>query len=591
MAVSSFNRRQWGSQSLRVTAKELSIVGTRGKNTAIAERFSKYQKAAEEINLDKKKAVEGVTLHPGTMSALKKRWEAEQPLSSDQSPHTPPRSANSADSNFPPRVTEMEKTPQRDIEDTDKPNMPLSSLKMMFESKVSGESVQTSGSGPDKMEFGDKGVFETMVETTPLRERMALYQAAVSKLDVSSSSCGQSEVDVEARAYSVKQKENVPPVPLDVTSTPESDSRKASTTDNNAGSTVATPVSDHGQTKTVKKFSLPTRESCVTCTKTVYPLERLVANQQVYHNSCFRCAYCNTKLSLANYASLHNNVYCKPHFCQLFKAKGNYDEGFGHRPHKELWDSRGEGAEDQGGKEEPLENNSSPTVEESPLVKVNILTASLETRAQDASSERMEKPVETRRLKISWPPKTDSEEASAQTSVLAEEATVCPSRPKWPPEGDLSPLCTEKAELSDICSSSSLKERSRPFSVSSPASAVNQPSLIRPTQPQPLEKQEISEEVGQEEVEVEDRRDEGVTEEKDQPEEEEPPSFTCQSASLEDTPPSSPLSEGESSSGFEQKHSQDVGFWDGEEEQDASIEDVIRKNRHYEEDDDDDDDD
>uniref|UniRef100_A0A673M145 LIM zinc-binding domain-containing protein n=1 Tax=Sinocyclocheilus rhinocerous TaxID=307959 RepID=A0A673M145_9TELE len=64
----------------------------------------------------------------------------------------------------------------------------------------------------------------------------------------------------------------------------------------------------------------------------------LISNQQIYHNTCFRCAYCSTKLSLVNYASLHNNVYCKPHFCQLFKAKGNYDEGFGHRPHKELWE-------------------------------------------------------------------------------------------------------------------------------------------------------------------------------------------------------------------------------------------------------------
>uniref|UniRef100_A0A3Q3WNR7 LIM zinc-binding domain-containing protein n=1 Tax=Mola mola TaxID=94237 RepID=A0A3Q3WNR7_MOLML len=71
-------------------------------------------------------------------------------------------------------------------------------------------------------------------------------------------------------------------------------------------------------------------------------MERLVANRHVYHGSCFRCSHCNTKLSLANYASLHNNVYCKPHFCQLFKAKGNYDEGFGHRPHKELWESKAE---------------------------------------------------------------------------------------------------------------------------------------------------------------------------------------------------------------------------------------------------------
>uniref|UniRef100_A0A3B3X8X4 LIM zinc-binding domain-containing protein n=1 Tax=Poecilia mexicana TaxID=48701 RepID=A0A3B3X8X4_9TELE len=86
-------------------------------------------------------------------------------------------------------------------------------------------------------------------------------------------------------------------------------------------------------------------ETCVSCQKTVYPLERLVANKDVYHSSCFRCSHCNTKLSLVNYASLHNNIYCKPHFCQLFKAKGNYDEGFGHRPHKELWESKGEADE------------------------------------------------------------------------------------------------------------------------------------------------------------------------------------------------------------------------------------------------------
>uniref|UniRef100_A0A3B3ZQD7 LIM zinc-binding domain-containing protein n=1 Tax=Periophthalmus magnuspinnatus TaxID=409849 RepID=A0A3B3ZQD7_9GOBI len=76
-------------------------------------------------------------------------------------------------------------------------------------------------------------------------------------------------------------------------------------------------------------------------------MERLVANQSVYHNACFRCAHCNSKLSLGNYASLHNNVYCKPHFCQLFKAKGNYDEGFGHRPHKDLWGPKAEGDPEQ----------------------------------------------------------------------------------------------------------------------------------------------------------------------------------------------------------------------------------------------------
>lgn len=49
--------------------------------------------------------------------------------------------------------------------------------------------------------------------------------------------------------------------------------------------------------------------------------------------------------SLANYASLHNSVYCKAHFCQFFKVKGNYDEGFGHQPHKELWESKEDSGE------------------------------------------------------------------------------------------------------------------------------------------------------------------------------------------------------------------------------------------------------
>ena len=41
--------------------------------------------------------------------------------------------------------------------------------------------------------------------------------------------------------------------------------------------------------------------------------------------------------SLGNYASLHGQIYCKPHFKQLFKSKGNYDEGFGHKQHKDRW--------------------------------------------------------------------------------------------------------------------------------------------------------------------------------------------------------------------------------------------------------------
>ncbi|NXB83173.1 LIMD2 protein, partial [Vidua macroura] len=88
-----------------------------------------------------------------------------------------------------------------------------------------------------------------------------------------------------------------------------------------------------------KSFSLKAqvKEMCTACQKTVYPMERLVADKFVFHNSCFCCKHCHTKLSLGSYAALHGEFYCKPHFQQLFKSKGNYDEGFGRKQHKELW--------------------------------------------------------------------------------------------------------------------------------------------------------------------------------------------------------------------------------------------------------------
>uniref|UniRef100_A0A667XLJ2 Xin actin binding repeat containing 2 n=1 Tax=Myripristis murdjan TaxID=586833 RepID=A0A667XLJ2_9TELE len=81
-------------------------------------------------------------------------------------------------------------------------------------------------------------------------------------------------------------------------------------------------------------------ELCTVCRKRVYPMESLIADKQNFHKSCFRCAHCSGKLSLGNYASLHGRMYCKPHYKQLFKSKGNYDEGFGEKPHKELWNAK-----------------------------------------------------------------------------------------------------------------------------------------------------------------------------------------------------------------------------------------------------------
>ncbi|XP_031421677.1 LIM domain and actin-binding protein 1a isoform X2 [Clupea harengus] len=712
MATESFQRRQWASKSVRITAKELSIVG---RNTAIAERFNKYQKAAEETNIEKKKTVlENLSSTPrgGNLSALKKRWE-QPSLTPATYPHTrpseptpscrqPQKTADTTLSSEPVQaedassktttttvsqalptdaptdpavVVPVPQDPQHQEESAmenqeeqealepatvpgvaiEKPNVPLTSLKKMFEkgenmqNKVPKEPVRmgASSSMPENMhlQIGDK----EKVETTPLRDRMAIYQAAVSKQDVFTTPTRTNDsLDTEQRTYSGKQKENVPPSIVEI-SVSEPNSRKGSSTDSNG--TAPSSPHDASQPKSLKKFNLPARETCVMCQKTVYPLERLVANQHVYHNTCFRCAHCNTKLSLGNYASLHSNVYCKPHFCQLFKAKGNYDEGFGHRPHKELWEGAAKGTpEEQPKVASPADHIISPTVEESPLAKVNVLAATLETRSlygslEKAASGSVERLAETRRLKISWPPRADdacdggaaAQEVSGSLGLTPENSPVVRSvLAKWPPEGDaLSPA--PSPELSGLQRSSSLRERSLPFSLT-PTTAVPQvPEDACFSKPEPPVQQasgdgqeetsstqspddedmplsetacrgDLEEELKEEErtltreeeeeEEEEDLASDGEERGSDREElgsdddeelgaergddDDELPSPECQFSQMDSTPPASPSAELQ-----ENRASQDVGFWEGEEaeedQEEVSVEDLIKRNRHYEE--------
>lgn len=68
--------------------------------------------------------------------------------------------------------------------------------------------------------------------------------------------------------------------------------------------------------------------NCARCEKRVYQLEKITANGMTYHKACFKCSHCQRILSLGNFASLNSSVYCKPHFLELFKQKGNYSDGF-----------------------------------------------------------------------------------------------------------------------------------------------------------------------------------------------------------------------------------------------------------------------
>lgn len=102
---------------------------------------------------------------------------------------------------------------------------------------------------------------------------------------------------------------------------------------------VAKLPPQHGGGRKPPSSSAPvSKGGCPVCGQIVYAMEKLVVEGVNYHKKCFRCKQCTRMLSTGNYASLEGNLYCKPHFKQLFTLKGNYNEGFGTEQAKHKWD-------------------------------------------------------------------------------------------------------------------------------------------------------------------------------------------------------------------------------------------------------------
>ncbi|XP_019690465.3 LIM domain and actin-binding protein 1 isoform X4 [Felis catus] len=758
MESTPFNRRQWTSVSLRVTAKELSLVN-KNKSSAIVEIFSKYQKAAEEANMEKRRSnTENLPQHVrrGILTVLKKKWEnpalgteshtdslqngsAEVRHGGNRPPgevarrsasgaeadqeepvHPRPRlgSPSEALNRYPyPRTQgsehlkdhskeskKMENCLGESRHEVGKPeisenteaankiekyNVPLNRLKMMFEKgeptqtkilrtqsrSAGGRRISENSYSLDDLEIGpgqlSSSAFNSeksesrrnldlpRLSETSIKDRMAKYQAAVSKQSSSTNYTNDLRANGgEIKTHKLEQKENVPPDPevcishqvgekvsatensLAIRPTPAEDDSRNFLVKSEVQQPVhpkplnpdarASSLSESSPPKALKKFQAPARETCVECQKTVYPMERLLANQQVFHISCFRCSYCNNKLSLGTYASLHGRIYCKPHFNQLFKAKGNYDEGFGHRPHKDLWASKNES---EGTLERPAqlpiagETPQSPGVEDAPIAKVGVLTASMEAKAS-SQPEKEDKPAETKKLKIAWPPPT---ELGSSGSTLEEGIKV--SKPKWPPEDEMSkPEAPEDVDLDlkKLRRSSSLKERSRPFTVAASfrTASVKSPKILSPPIRKGWSMSEQSEEfiggMAAERKQVENASasekngsvgkttrqnkeskggEAGRRSKEDHGFEmgsenliENGASLDENDRNLKEQSPLEPKStnwssfaESTSPKEFTTQHqkSQDVGFWEGEVVKELSVEEQIKRNRYYDEDEDD----
>ncbi|XP_071990631.1 LIM domain and actin-binding protein 1 isoform X1 [Engystomops pustulosus] len=727
MDTSGFKRGQWASQSLRVTARELSLV--KPKNAAIMERFSKYQKAAEEASQDKKKTNTETlpsSFNRGSLSVLRKKWEISGPVARTEIKHsssfairqrvsspkietvpadrpeietTKIRTPVQEQSRFrypsaseihssSTEVESMEQDSETTTLDVPEPspkiekfNVPLTSLKMMFEkgeatnnkhsqrepgkinvgrlnaenhlanedldacfSEKSHSSIGSPDSSPGKVTSQTSLEISHVLETTSLKDRMAKYQAALSKQTKPASPTH----DMKAIWNDMKseQKENVPPSPARSSSSVESEKRSVtensptprSLPDSNGKTEeeVQRPSTSPGYnpqtralnqlestpSKILKKFQPPPREICFGCQKTVYPMERLFANQQVYHNACFRCHHCSTKLSLGSYASLHGNAYCKPHFNQLFKSKGNYDEGFGHKPHKELWEGKKEDSENR---ENVVQQSNttgdpgSPVVEEAPIAKVGVLAASMEAKSA-INAHDQEKKVETKRLRVAWPPPMES---SGSGNALEENIKVF--KPKWPPSDEH--VKTENEEDSDLKKlrrSSSLKERSRPFmlSVAKPVVAKSKREPESPTELSPVlrKRDSVKAEEDLDEVQSKESEDEKPKTTIDQhetllitpkakadtPSSTEDRSFLENGDDSETEVPNQELSPEESThsrysstedlvpkelSPTLNRRSQDNGYFEGEDVEELSVEEQIKRNRYYDDDDDEEEDD
>ncbi|KAL6455952.1 hypothetical protein MHYP_G00358030 [Metynnis hypsauchen] len=357
-------------------------------------------------------------------------------------------------------------------------------------------SISADSAGVSRDARGDTQA-EGELETVPIKQRLALYQAAISKEErssasvvmedseacslpgglasvkkqfesqkVSSSSSSQSTV---TQYHSQQRQEVVSSSEMSMRSSMRESHDMQVSQDQKIQQNIASSFGNHfdekvvvigGQelpkvstqalkqqheksieeatpSKHIKKTRVPESELCRACRKRVYPMESLIADKQNFHKTCFRCAHCNSQLSLGNYASLHGRMYCKPHYKQLFKSKGNYDEGFGEKPHRELWS-----AKNQKNTSEIAHVKSVPPVKNETKAQISkendLFPAEKDSRKLDDNAKKP-----TSKIAIVWPPQTQSE-AQKKSFSLEEEVKVI--KPTWPPKEEPVPQVINKEQ-------------------------------------------------------------------------------------------------------------------------------------------------
>lgn len=126
-------------------------------------------------------------------------------------------------------------------------------------------------------------------------------------------------------------------------------------------------------------------------------------------------------------------MYCKPHYKQLFKSKGNYDEGFGQTPHQEQWNAKNQQSSAEKTKikspmpEKKVMDSGNSTARSS--VNTTKIDASVNPENEITKSVDENKKATTSKISVVWPPQTDSPKKPFN---VEEELRLV--KPTWPPQ-------------------------------------------------------------------------------------------------------------------------------------------------------------
>ena len=177
-----------------------------------------------------------------------------------------------------------------------------------------------------------------------------------------------------------------------------------------------------------RRFGAGNVERCLLCNKRVYLTEKVTADEKVFHKGCFRCSHCSKVLSVGTYASLDGKLYCKPHFKQLFRLKGNYNEGFGKDKLTHQWEKEKGGAAASDRSSSATSNGSAAAsdadVSEAPAHAEAAAAAAAPSAAAPSAASAPS-------IEVDDPPASDTSGASSERAVEKSSAAFSAARCTW----------------------------------------------------------------------------------------------------------------------------------------------------------------